>query len=101
MSYKHNNLMAMRHNYWNDCSEIVQSEKLLLKQLLIEQGIFQKVTLEDVQYFFFSLPSVVIIKAYAVGFHHHDVQRMVVDYIQSNRRALIERAPVKIQFNLP
>lgn len=39
MSYKHNNLMAMRQNYWNDeSSSIVQAEKQLLKHTLIEEG---------------------------------------------------------------
>ena len=40
MSYKHNNLMAMRQNYWDDeSSPTVQEEKIFLRNTLIEEGI--------------------------------------------------------------
>ena len=42
MSYKHNNLMAMRESYWNDeSSSTVCAEKQFLRNTLIEEGIFE------------------------------------------------------------
>ena len=62
MSYKHNNLMAMRHNYWDDeSSPTVQEEKIFLRNTLIEEGIFKNATLDDTKYFFFTLPSIIIV----------------------------------------
>ncbi len=45
MSYKHNNLMAMRHRFWDESSDHVLNEKQFLQQTLIEQGIFNNATL--------------------------------------------------------
>lgn len=37
MSYKHNNLMAMRQSYWDDeSSSTVQAEKQFLRDTLVE-----------------------------------------------------------------
>ncbi len=102
MSYKHNNLMAMRLNYWNDeQSHHVQHEKLRLQQLLQEYGIFQQATLEDARYLFFSLPSIVIVKGYAVGFQHESVLSLIQQYIQTNMQQLQQRTELKIQFQMP
>ncbi|APR70238.1 MULTISPECIES: hypothetical protein [Acinetobacter] len=101
MSYKHNNLMAMRQNYWNDeSSSIVQAEKQLLKHTLIEEGIFKDATLEDTKYFFFTLPSIIIVKAHALGFHHNSVKQMLKQHIQSNRTYLMKKSELKIQFRI-
>jgi len=39
MSYKHNNLMAMRQNYWSNESPDILSEKLFLMQQLSEHQV--------------------------------------------------------------
>lgn len=63
MSYKHNNLMAMRQSYWNDNhSDAVLIEKQFFQKILIENGIFENASLDDAKYLFFSLPSVIIVK---------------------------------------
>jgi hypothetical protein len=57
MSYKHNNLMAMRQNYWDDeSSPTVQEEKIFLRNTLIEEGIFKNATLDDTKYFSLHYP---------------------------------------------
>lgn len=101
MSYKHNNLMAMRQNYWDDeSSSTVQAEKQFLKDLLVEEDVFKEATLDDTKYFFFTLPSIIIVKAYALGFHHSQVKRMLVKHIHTHRTALMKRATLKIQFKI-
>lgn len=101
MSYKHNNLMAMRQNYWDDeSSSTVQAEKQFLKDLLVEEDVFKDATLEDTKYFFFTLPSIIIVKAYALGFHHSQVKRMLIKHIHTHRAALMKRAALKIQFKI-
>ena len=101
MSYKHNNLMAMRHNYWDDeSSPIVQEEKIFLRNTLIEEGIFKNATLDDAKYFFFTLPSIIIVKAHALGFHHSHVKRMLIKHIHTNRAALMRKSALKIQFKI-
>ena len=90
----------MRENYWNDESETTQTEKQFLRQILIEEGIFHKATLEDTKYFFFTLPSIIIVKAYAVGFHHEAVKNMLHQHIQNHRSTLMQRAELKIQYKL-
>ncbi len=101
MSYKHNNLMAMRQNYWDDCSsQQVQIEKQFFKQTLDEKGIFQSSTIEDAKYFFFSLPSIIIVKGYSLGFLDHTVQSMIMQFIQNNKERLMNRAIVKIQYQI-
>lgn len=99
MSYKHNNLMAMRQNYWDDeSSPTVQEEKIFLRNTLIEEGIFKDATLDDTKYFFFTLPSIIIVKAHALGFHHSHVKRMLIVHIHTNRAALMRKSTLKIQF---
>ncbi len=101
MSYKHNNLMAMRENYWNDeQSQHVQIEKQFLQQTLIQQGVFQTPTPEDVKYFFFALPSIVIVKGYALGFQHAQVKSMIEKFIQQNKNRLAQRELLKVQFRM-
>ncbi|WP_038344171.1 hypothetical protein [Acinetobacter sp. A47] len=101
MSYKHNNLMAMRQNYWDDeHSSTVQTEKQFLQNLLVEEGVFKEASLEDTKYFFFTLPSIIIVKAYALGFHHSEVRRMLVKHIHTHKPALMKRAALKIQFKI-
>jgi len=101
MSYKHNNLMAMRQNYWDDeSSSTVQAEKQFLKDLLVEEEVFKDATLDDTKYFFFTLPSIIIVKAYALGFHHSQVKRMLIKHIHTHRATLMKRAALKIQFKI-
>ncbi|AMM29453.1 hypothetical protein KWF55_02390 [Acinetobacter pittii] len=100
MSYKHNNLMAMRHRFWDESSDYVLNEKQFLQQTLIEQGIFNNATLEDVKYFFYTLPSIIIVKAHALGFMHDSVKQMLLQHIQSNRLHLMQKSELKIQFKM-
>ncbi|NHB57431.1 hypothetical protein G9F32_05190 [Acinetobacter sp. 194] len=101
MSYKHNNLMAMRQNFWNDLSnDQVQNEKRFLQNTLTELGIFQPATLEDTKYCFFLLPSIIIVKGYALGFANESVKKMIIDYLSQNKKLLTERASLKIQYRM-
>lgn len=101
MSYKHNNLMAMRQNYWNDqLSSQVQQEKVFLQTTLMQQGVFSSATLEDAKYLFFSLPSIIIVKGYALGFMHETVQNLIYQHIQTNKQQLQQRSELKIQFQM-
>lgn len=101
MSYKHNNLMAMRERYWNDTeNHHVGTEKAYLQDLLQQQGIYENANLEDVKYFFFSLPSIIIVKGYAHGFMHHSVQEMIIQHIQIHKDELIQKNHLKIKFRL-
>ncbi|MDM1247339.1 hypothetical protein ACFODO_10290 [Acinetobacter sichuanensis] len=101
MSYKHNNLMAMRQNFWNDTeTDSVQLEKLFLQNILAEHGVFNAPTLEDVKYFFFSLPSIIIIKGYALGFSHSAIQSMITQYIHENKVRLMQHETLKIQYRM-
>ncbi len=101
MSYKHNNLMAMRQNYWNDtASSNVQIEKQFFQSVLTDHGIFKSATQEDAKYFFFSLPSIIIVKGYALGFLDKTVKSMIDEYIESNKQALTQREQIKIQFRM-
>ena len=93
--------MAMRHNYWDDeSSPTVQEEKIFLRNTLIEEGIFKNATLDDTKYFFFTLPSIIIVKAHALGFHHSHVKRMLIQHIHTNRAALMRKSSLKIQFKI-
>ena len=100
MSYKHNDLMAMRQRYWQDQTEAVQAEKCFFQHFLTEQHIYNIASLADAEYFFFSLPSQIIIKGYAIGFQHPLVFDLLLDYVQKNREALSQRLPIKIQYRL-
>lgn len=101
MSYKHNNLMAMRQNYWSDdSSPRVTTEKQFLKQFLMDHQIFENPSLDDVKYFFFSLPSVIIIKAYALGFIHETVVNLMKLFISEYRVSLSTRAQLPVKYRL-
>ena len=101
MSYKHNNLMAMRENYWNTTDSLkVSQEKLTLQQMLQEHGIFESPSLDDARYVFFGLPSIIIVKGYALGFMHEKVQQLIVQHIQTNKQQLQQRSPLKIQYQM-
>lgn len=101
MSYKHNNLLAMRQNYWCDeQSQQVQVEKQYFQQLLNEYQVFEHATLEDAKYFFFALPSIIIVKGYALGFMSNLVKKMMLEYILANKSQLSTRQVMKIQFQL-
>lgn len=101
MSYKHNNLLAMRERYWNDQhSEEVQQEKKFLRDTLLRYEVFPNPDLNDVKYVFFALPSIVIVKGYALGFQHVQVQSMIEQFIAENKNRLAQREPVKIQFRM-
>ena len=101
MSYKHNNLMAMRQNYWNDTASVqVESEKQFFQQTLIEQHIYTAPSEDDAKYLFFSLPSIIIVKGYALGFKHDSVQAMIFKHIQDNKTVLKQKSDIKIQFRM-
>ena len=93
--------MAMRQNWWNDAeSPNVKIEKQFFQHVLTEQGIFSTATLEDAQYLFFSLPSIIIVKGYATGFQHPSVLKMMTQYIEHNKTQLMRREPIKIQYHM-
>ena len=101
MSYKHNNLMAMRQSWWNDESTAtVKAEKHFFQQTLREKGVYETPSLEDVKYFFFSLPSIIIVKGYALGFTNQQVKDMISQHIEVNRQTLSARNEIKIQFRM-
>lgn len=101
MSYKHNNLMAMRQNYWNDThSAQVESEKQFFQQVLIEHAIYPTPSEEDAKYLFFSLPSIIIVKGYALGFKHGTVQAMIFKHLQTHKTILQHKSDIKIQFRM-
>ena len=88
--------------YWDDVqSHNVQQEKAFLQDMLIQQGVFQQATLEDARYLFFSLPSIVIVKGYALGFQHESVITLIQQHIQTNIQQLQQRTELKIQFQMP
>lgn len=101
MSYKHNNLMAMRQSWWEDeSSASVQSEKRYLQTILSEQGVFEAPSIDDVKYFFFSLPSIIIVKGYALGFTDPSIKELIQNHIESNKQLLIQKHEIKIQFRM-
>lgn len=91
----------MRQSWWDDESSIsVQNEKRFLQTILTEQGIFESPSIDDTKYFFFSLPSIIIVKAYAVGFTDPSIQEMLKHHINSNKQSLIQKQEIKIQFRM-
>ncbi|MPW44665.1 hypothetical protein D7V21_15045 [Acinetobacter guerrae] len=101
MSYKHNNLFAMRETYWNDAdSHHVQAEKQYFCDMLNQYGVFENASFEDAKYFFFTLPSIIIVKGYALGFMHKSVQAMIDQHIQGHVNQLKMRESLKIQFRM-
>ncbi|ENX47986.1 MAG TPA: hypothetical protein DIT34_13925 [Acinetobacter ursingii] len=101
MSYKHNNLFAMRENYWNDVdSGHVKAEKQYFCDALNSHGVFEDASLEDAKYFFFTLPSIIIVKGYALGFMHRSVQAMIDQHILSHVNQLKMRESLKIKFRM-
>lgn len=101
MSYKHNDLQAIRQSYWQDeQSDKVQSEKQYFQQLLTAHGIFQSATLEDAKYLFFTLPSIIIVKGYALGFMSSLVNDMLTHFIVMHKAELSQRKVLKIKYRL-
>ena len=101
MSYKHNNLMAMRENYWKDThSTQVKSEKQFFQHILKEHGICLTPSDDDAKYLFFSLPSIIIVKGYALGFTHDSVRAMIYQHVQNNESTLKQKSNIKIQFHI-
>ena len=91
----------MRENYWNDTNSVqVQREKKFFQQTLLEQAIHNNPSEDDAKYLFFSLPSIVIVKGYALGFQHDTVQAMIFKYIQDNKKLLQQKGDIKIQFRM-
>lgn len=63
MSYKHNNLMAMRHSWWDDESTPnVKIEKQFFQQTLTEQGVYDTPSLDDVKYFSLACPALSLLR---------------------------------------
>lgn len=101
MSYKHNNLLAMREQYWSDeQSTQVQQEKAYFCHLLQASNIYANPTLEDAKYLFFNLPSIVIVKGYALGFQDAQVYELIVRFIEQYKTQLMQKSCVKIQFKM-
>lgn len=101
MSYKHNNLMAMRQNYWNDTiSSKVNLEKQFLQKILNELEIYPNASVEDAKYLFFNLPSIIIVKGYSMGFEHDLVKNMIMQFIDKNKMILKRKAAIKIQYRM-
>lgn len=101
MSYKHNNLMAIRQNYWDDTlSKHVILEKIFFKNLLVEQDVFQNASLEDAKYLFFNLPSIIIVKGYSAGFQSTPVKAMIVEFIENNKSSLKSKSISKVQYRM-
>lgn len=93
--------MAMRQTWWDDQSNPqVKQEKGFLQHILTEKGVYPESSLEDVRYFFFTLPSIIIVKGYALGFSHPQVKKMILQHIETNHQMLMNRADVKIQFRM-
>lgn len=93
--------MAMRKNYWDDeQSEQVQSEKQYFQQMLSEYQVFEQATLDDAKYVFFALPSIIIVKGYALGFMSTLVKTMILEFILTNKTQLSTRQVMKIQFRV-
>lgn len=101
MSYKHNNLWAMRERYWNDeHSDHVNTEKRYFQHILEELEVFNEAHLDDAKSLFFSLPSIIIVKGYALGFQHPTVHNLIIKHIQQHKVALQQRNHVKIQYKM-
>ncbi|MEB3766577.1 hypothetical protein [Acinetobacter sp. MD2] len=100
MSYKHNNLMAMRLRYWQEASISVQNNKQSLKVFLEQQQLFSQVSEDELEYFFFSLPSHVVMRAHSLGFDHHQVMAMMTTHIATHRQQLSCRKDIKIKYRL-
>lgn len=101
MSYKHNNLAAIRDCYWADQNSVqVALEKQFLQRLLQDLDIFSEPSLDDAKYLFFSLPSIIIVKGYALGFRHEKVKTLIMQYIEQNRAQLMQKDNVKIQYKM-
>ncbi len=93
--------MAMRESYWNDqTSQHVAEEKLVLQQTLQALGVFDQPSEEDAKYVFFSLPSIIIVKGYALGFAHDRVQQLITQHIQTNKQQLQQKTTLKIQYHM-
>ena len=91
----------MRRSWWDDeVNSSVKVEKQFFQLTLTEQGIYDDVTVDDVKYFFFSLPSIIIVKGYALGFTNQQVKNMISQHIQTNRQMLKDRENIKIQFTM-
>jgi hypothetical protein len=101
MSYKHNNLMAMRHKFWNeDSSAQANVEKQFLQRFLIEQKVFENATLDDAKYFYFSLPSNIIVKSYGLGFINEAMISLMEQFINEHRTFLINRTEIQIKYRM-
>lgn len=92
--------MAMRVRYWHENSLEVQRDKQQLKIFLEQQCLFAQVSEKELQYFFFSLPSNIIIKAHALGFGHHQVMEMMMTYIAAHQQQLQNKEELKIKYRI-
>lgn len=93
--------MAMREKYWNDSqSAQVKAEKKFLQESLKKYGIYSAPSKDDAKYLFFNLPSIIIVKGYALGFMHETVQAMIFKYIQNHKTQLMQKSAIKMQFRM-
>lgn len=100
MSYKNNGLKKLRENYWNKDSERNKKEKLFLKELLLEHQVFLEINEVNLKFFFDSLPSEVILKAYGLGFKNDLIKRLLITHIEKNKNALKEGKLIKTEYKI-
>lgn len=100
VSYKHNNLMAMRVRYWHEDSLTVKQNKQQLKVFLEQQQVFAHVSEQELHYFFFSLPSSIIMKAHTLGFADQQVIEMMTTYIAEHQQQLRNKEELKIKYRI-
>lgn len=91
--------MAMRERYWEDQhSPHVLNEKTFFQHTLLEENIYSNPTLDDAKFLFFNLPSIIIVKGYALGFCHQEVKRLIIEFIDEHKTELQNKAAIKIKY---
>ncbi|ESK39970.1 hypothetical protein P256_00409 [Acinetobacter nectaris CIP 110549] len=98
MSYKNNNLKKIRKSYWGKNNKNIQEEKNHLKKILIENKIFKNISEKDLEYFFDTLPSEIIIKAFGLGLNHPSITVLLIKHIQKNKEDLVNKKPLNIKY---
>lgn len=93
--------MAMRTNYWNDThNPDVLVEKEFFKITLSEQEVYSEPSLEDAKYLFFHLPSIIIVKGYALGFMNSSVKSMIQQFINEHKIELQNKVEIKMKYRM-
>ena len=90
----------MRVRYWHEDTLTVKQEKQQLKLFLDQQSLFDLVSDQELKYFFFSLPSSIVMKAHTLGFAHHQVIEMMMTYINAHQQQLKNKQELKIKYRV-